>query len=142
MIAGLSPIVDVMGWPLAALCGLAIGLCIVAVILHILEKWPGSPLKDELSRTYQNETVVLDGRNFIDCTFLGCTLVLKKKKFGLDGCRFDANCKFQFEQDIINRAVMVTLDYCNSFKDGNIEFVQGDKYGRIETVYGKNNDDT
>lgn len=48
-------------------------------------------------RTYEKKTVLLDGNEYTDCTFIDCRLVYSGSgKVGLSGCRL-VNSTFHFE---------------------------------------------
>src|SRR5688572_31459212 len=39
--------------------------------------------------TFQNQTVYISGQAFINCTFIGCTLVLRETIYHLQNCTFE-----------------------------------------------------
>ncbi len=39
--------------------------------------------------TFENQTVYISGQAFINCKFLGCTLVLRETLYHLDKCAFE-----------------------------------------------------
>lgn len=39
--------------------------------------------------TFQNQTVYISGQAFINCTFVGCTLVLRETIYHLQNCTFE-----------------------------------------------------
>jgi hypothetical protein len=50
------------------------------------------------NREHKGQRVVLDGRNFIECTFTDCTLVLEGSAlFQMDRCNISDDCRFAVE---------------------------------------------
>ena len=45
---------------------------------------------------FVDQTIFLDGRDFVGCTFTNCTLVTFVGQFGLEGPTEYADCKWQF----------------------------------------------
>lgn len=41
------------------------------------------------NQNFENQTVYISGQAFIDCTFTGCTLVLRETVYHLERCRFE-----------------------------------------------------
>ena len=39
--------------------------------------------------TFQNQTIYISGQAFVECTFVGCTLVLRETIYYLKDCTFD-----------------------------------------------------
>ena len=39
--------------------------------------------------TFQNQTIYISGQAFVECTFVGCTLVLRETIYFLKDCTFD-----------------------------------------------------
>lgn len=52
-------------------------------------KQSGTTLIPVVSKTYQDDTVVIDGRNFINCEFRGCTIHWNGNDFIFTSCQFD-----------------------------------------------------
>jgi hypothetical protein len=49
-------------------------------------------------REHKGQRVVLDGRNFVECTFTNCTLVLEGTAlFQMDRCAISDDCRFAVE---------------------------------------------
>ncbi|MGD9842186.1 MAG: hypothetical protein AB7F79_09310 [Steroidobacteraceae bacterium] len=54
-------------------------------------------------REYTGQRVVLDGRNFVECKFTNCTLVLEGSAlFQMDRCSINDDCRFAVERDAKN----------------------------------------
>ncbi len=51
-------------------------------------------LPKQAGNTYSNTDIMLDGRDFEDCTFNNCVLIYHGGEAGIRNCRFFA-CKFQ-----------------------------------------------
>jgi hypothetical protein len=50
------------------------------------------------NREHNGQRVVLDGRNFVECTFTNCTLVLEGSAlFQMDRCTISDDCRFAVE---------------------------------------------
>jgi len=50
------------------------------------------------NKDYNGQRVVLDGRNFVECRFINCTLVLEGTAlFQMDKCSIAEDCKFAVE---------------------------------------------
>jgi hypothetical protein len=49
-------------------------------------------------RDYKGQRVVLDGRNFVECKFTDCTLVIEGSSlFQMDRCVISDDCRFAVE---------------------------------------------
>ena len=46
-------------------------------------------------RTFRNDSILLDGKTFIDCQFFDCRISLTRGTFTLRGCEF-VRCVFRF----------------------------------------------
>jgi hypothetical protein len=57
----------------------------------------GQKMTKIVKQSFQNKTEVLDGREFVDCEFVNCTVVYRGGTLPMwTNCRFD-ECRFQFE---------------------------------------------
>ena len=49
----------------------------------------GTTLIPVISKSYKAETIIIDGRNFINCEFRGCTIQWNGNEFIFTSCIFD-----------------------------------------------------
>jgi hypothetical protein len=49
----------------------------------------GTTLIPVISKSYKAETIIIDGRNFINCEFSGCTIQWNGNEFIFTSCIFD-----------------------------------------------------
>jgi hypothetical protein len=53
---------------------------------------------EHVDETFTEQTVVLDGQSFTECTFVQCVLVFRgEAPFALRGNLVDVTCRWQFE---------------------------------------------
>ena len=80
------------------------------------------------SRTYVDQTIVLDGKCFHDVTFISCTLIYTGiEGVALSGCRF-INPKFVFEGPAANMLALLRgmyLDGCGEIVDASLKTQNG-----------------
>jgi hypothetical protein len=62
-----------------------------------------------LSSVISGSTIVLDGNEYIGCTFQSCRIVVTRGNFSLKNCVFDG-CKFEFGGEAENiRSLVLRL---------------------------------
>jgi hypothetical protein len=49
------------------------------------------------SQTFANQTIYISGQAFINCTFTGCTLVLRESIYHMEGCTFE-RCNWHIDR--------------------------------------------
>jgi hypothetical protein len=60
------------------------------------------------NRTFKNERVDLDGREFIQCEFEGCLIELERGDTELQGCKFK-NCKLMLRGNAYKIAKIINM---------------------------------
>jgi hypothetical protein len=82
------------------LFGIILGSTLTSWILRIYSSKELSQdiksLNDIVKKTFKNETVVLDGNNFVNCIFNNCTMQYGGGLFNLSHPTFVPNCKPKF----------------------------------------------
>jgi hypothetical protein len=48
-------------------------------------------------QTFANQTIYISGQAFINCTFSGCTLVLREALYHMEGCTFE-RCNWHIDR--------------------------------------------
>jgi len=67
-------------------------------------------MKTFRGRTFNGQRVLLDGKQFIECTFTNCTLVIEGKAlFQMERSNIDADCKLAVEGEGKNTLDMLKL---------------------------------
>jgi hypothetical protein len=51
-------------------------------------------------RTFKNETVVVDGRRFENCKFIGCTIIYSGGPAEASACEFSPNTVWGFQEPV------------------------------------------
>jgi hypothetical protein len=67
-------------------------------------------MKTFRGRTFNGQRVLLDGKQFIECKFINCTLVIEGKSlFQMEQSNIDPDCKLAVEGDGKNMLDMLKL---------------------------------
>lgn len=111
----ISPIVGVLGEPLAVVVGATLALILVLVAKRVATDFLGvkkpqsyDSLEQIVRQRFNNDRIVLDGKKFVECTFTRCTLEHKGGLFLIDGGYFCTNCSLQ----VSNPACMQLARLC------------------------------
>lgn len=91
----------------------------------------GSTLIPVISKSYKDETIIIDGRNFINCAFSGCTIQWNGNDFIFTSCVFDGAQKLVSTVPQVAGA-MKLANVCGLLnkKTNSTEFDTGSKVNR------------
>lgn len=114
------PLVNLIGWFILLLGLVVIIGLVIKVQSDINKEIKKHILELVVNKRFENQVIILDGKNFIDCAFENCTIEWKGEPYAFSNLKWK-NLSFRFRE---NNQLVNAVGFMRAFKLLDVQFLK------------------